>query len=237
MNALRDSIGFSMPHELNTPLAAILGFAETIQTDHELLSSEDVREMAGYIIDSASRLRETIKKFLMFTHLQILTENEEEKTRLRGRTCPISQSTLQSIIKNCSKKYIREQDLSFDTDAAEIAIQYDYLLMMVTELTDNAFKFSSPGKKVHLSGRREDDIYRLSITDHGNGMSHEQIASVGAFVQFNRSRQEQQGSGLGLASIKLCSDIFAVGMSITSPEGEGLTVSLTFRISPPQEFS
>lgn len=237
MNALRDSIGFSMPHELNTPLAAILGFAETIQSDHELLSSEDVREMAGYIIDSAARLRETIKKFLMFTHLQILAENEEEKTRLRGRTCPISRSTLQSIIKNCSKKYIREQDLSVDAEAAEIAIQYDYLLMMVTELTDNAFKFSAPGQKVTITGHREDDIYRLSITDQGCGMNHEQIASVGAFVQFNRSRQEQQGSGLGLASVKLCADIFAAVMSITSPQQAGLTVTLTFRISQPQDFS
>lgn len=236
MNALRDSIGFSMPHELNTPLAAILGFAETIQSDHELLSSEDVREMAGYIIDSAARLRETIKKFLMFTHLQILAENDEEKIRLRGRTCPISQSTLQSIIKNCSKKYIREQDLSLDADQAEIAVQYDYLLMMITELTDNAFKFSAPGKKVQITGRKEDDIYRLSISDQGNGMSNEQIASVGAFVQFNRSRQEQQGSGLGLASAKLCADIFAAGMSISPANQGGLTVTLNFRISPPQEF-
>lgn len=236
MNALRDSIGFSMPHELNTPLAAILGFAETIKTDHQLLSPEDIGEMAGYIIDSASRLRETIKKFLMFTHLQILSENEEEKIRLRGRTCPISESTLQSIIRNCNKKYIRENDLCLDVDPAEIVIQYDYLLMIVTELTDNAFKFSSGGKQVCITGRREDDIYRLTITDLGNGMSYEQIASVGAFVQFNRSRQEQQGSGLGLASIKLCSDIFNAGMSITSPENTGLSVTLSFKISPPQEF-
>ncbi|MCK6613852.1 MAG: response regulator [Ignavibacteriaceae bacterium] len=236
MNALRDSIGFSMPHELNTPLAAILGFAETIQSDHELLSPEDVREMAGYIIDSAARLRETIKKFLMFTHLQILAENEEEKQRLRGRTCPISKSTIESMVKSCSKKYIREKDLSVEADSAEIALQYDYLLMMITELTDNAFKFSRPGQKVLITGRKDEDIYHLTIRDSGIGMSAEQIASVGAFVQFNRSRQEQQGSGLGLASVHLCADIFAAGISISPAEKQGLNVTLNLKISPPQEF-
>lgn len=236
MNALRDSIGFSMPHELNTPLAAILGFAETIKSDHALLSHDDISEMAGYIIDSAARLRETIKKFLMFTHLQILAENDEEKQRLRGRTCPISKSTIESMVKSCSKKYIREKDLSVEADSAEIALQYDYLLMMITELTDNAFKFSRPGQKVLITGRKEEDIYHLTIRDSGIGMSAEQIASVGAFVQFNRSRQEQQGSGLGLASVHLCADIFAAGISISPAEKQGLNVTLNLKISPPQEF-
>jgi len=236
MNALRDSIGFSMPHELNTPLAAILGFAETIKSDHALLSHDDISEMAGYIIDSAARLRETIKKFLMFTHLQILAENDEEKQRLRGRTCPISKSTIESMVKSCSKKYIREKDLSVEADSAEIALQYDYLLMIITELTDNAFKFSRPGQKVLITGRKDEDIYHLTIRDSGIGMSAEQIASVGAFVQFNRSRQEQQGSGLGLASVHLCADIFAAGISISPAEKQGLNVTLNLKISPPQEF-
>lgn len=236
MNALRDSIGFSMPHELNTPLAAILGFAETIKSDHALLSHDDISEMAGYIIDSAARLRETIKKFLMFTHLQILAENDEEKQRLRGRTCPISKGTIESMVKSCSKKYIREKDLSVEADSAEIALQYDYLLMMITELTDNAFKFSRPGQKVLITGRKDEDIYHLTIRDSGIGMSAEQIASVGAFVQFNRSRQEQQGSGLGLASVHLCADIFAAGISISPAEKQGLNVTLNLKISPPQEF-
>lgn len=236
MNALRDSIGFSMPHELNTPLAAILGFAETIKSDHSLLSHDDISEMAGYIIDSAARLRETIKKFLMFTHLQILAENDEEKQRLRSRTCPISKSTIESMVKSCSKKYIREKDLSVEADSAEIALQYDYLLMMITELTDNAFKFSRPGQKVLITGRKDEDIYHLTIRDSGIGMSAEQIASVGAFVQFNRSRQEQQGSGLGLASVHLCADIFAAGISISPAEKQGLNVTLNLKISPPQEF-
>lgn len=231
MNELRDSIGFSLPHELNTPLAAILGFAETIQSDIDMLGTEDVKEMAGYIIDSAGRLRATIKKFLMFTHLQIISENPEEKKRLQQRTCPVSVQTIQSMLRNCNKKYLREKDVVADIEAAEIAVQYDYLLVILTEILDNAFKFSVPGEKVYISGSRDSGRYRLSIRDEGAGMTREQIENMGAFVQFNRTKQEQQGSGLGLASAKMAAEIFNTEFILKPNSGKGLTAELVFNIT------
>lgn len=231
MNELRDSIGFSLPHELNTPLAAILGFAETIQTDFEVLGAEDVKEMAGYIMESAGRLRATIKKFLMFTHLQIISENPEERKRLKQRTCPISPQAIQSMLRNCNKKHLRENDVIVDVDPAEIAVQYDYLLVMLTEVLDNSFKFSVPGEKVYITGKKDDGKYRLEIRDEGAGMTKEQIEHMGAFVQFNRNKQEQQGSGLGLASAKMAAELFNTGFMLKPNGKKGLIAEFQFKIT------
>ena len=65
------------------------------------------------------------------------------------------------------------------------------------------------------------------VSDRGRGMTDEQVESIGAFVQFDRSTYEQQGSGLGLVIAKRAAEVNGGALEIQSVGGEGLTAIVT----------
>lgn len=62
-------------------------------------------------------------------------------------------------------------------------------------------------------------------------MTLEQIKQVGAFVQFERHRHEQQGSGLGLELVRLIARVDSGTMSIDSEVGRATRVTVTLPAS------
>jgi signal transduction histidine kinase len=97
---------------------------------------------------------------------------------------------------------------------------------MVEELVDNAFKFSESGKNVYVTLTRDGSNCVLKVTDYGRGMTTEQIADIGAYMQFNRKFYEQQGSGLGLAIARRITEIHNGRLSIDSIPNQQTTVTV-----------
>src|SRR5207244_8493083 len=95
---------------------------------------------------------------------------------------------------------------------------------VIDELVQNAFKFSLPGSKVRVGLSAATNAVVLSVTDCGRGFSTEHITRVGAYMQFDRKMQEQQGLGLGLGIAKRLTELHGGTLTIQSdPEG-GTTV-------------
>ena len=68
----------------------------------------------------------------------------------------------------------------------------------------------------------------ISVKDHGNGMSAEQINNIGAFVQFDRKRNEQQGAGIGLALVKKICELYNGSLIVDRSETGGTKVTVIF---------
>ncbi|NJL57892.1 PAS domain-containing protein [bacterium] len=83
-------------------------------------------------------------------------------------------------------------------DERAVQAPSEHLERLYIEVIDTPFKFSSPGTPVMIHAGCENGRYHICIRDHGRGMAAEQIASMGAFMQFERQQYEQQGTGLGL---------------------------------------
>jgi two-component system sensor histidine kinase/response regulator len=66
----------------------------------------------------------------------------------------------------------------------------------------------------------------LVVNDRGRGMSPEQIARIGAYMQFDRKSQEQQGVGLGLIIAKRITELHDGLLTITSDSDHGTTVNV-----------
>lgn len=64
------------------------------------------------------------------------------------------------------------------------------------------------------------------ITDRGRGMKVEHLSNIDAYVQFDRRRHEQQGTGLGLVIAKRLTEMHGGTLNLDSTEGAGTTVTI-----------
>lgn len=198
LNELREHLIHAIPHELRTPLHGILGYAELISSNVEEYSLNDIKSMALGIKNAGERLNLLVEKYLNYTKHSLNVElNLEEMNPVCVKDIIIEQAM------SVAKKYDRVNDLKLNISSAKIkmkALDFDFFM---TEIIDNAFKFSKPQEKVLVENAIIDDIVEIRITDKGRGFPVERTSEIGAFNQFDRKKFEQQGSGLGLITSKL----------------------------------
>jgi signal transduction histidine kinase len=120
----------------------------------------------------------------------------------------------------------RSADLAMNLSDIPVPMSEEYLAKIVDELVQNALKFSEPGSPVRLALSAAPNGITLSIIDRGRGFSTEHIAKVGAYMQFDRKLQEQQGLGLGLVIAKRLAELHGGTLSIQSERGSATTVAL-----------
>jgi len=118
-----------------------------------------------------------------------------------------------------------------DVHDGDAGISQEYLTRVIDELVDNAFKFSKAGTQVVVSVHSSSDGLSVTIRDSGRGMTLEEVARIGAYMQFNRRLHEQQGTGLGLATAKRLIEIFGGRMELDNSSGQGLTVHIYLPLS------
>ena len=212
LNELRGTLSSRMSHELNTPLNGIMGTISLLQEDIENMDINEIREMLGWVDDSAQRLENLTKKFLLYLELETSPSRQQSfKTAHTKFSSTVVASTLRSYVHKLKRS---DNDLIFELEDAEIALSDRYLLTILHELVDNAVKFSSSGTRITINSQVVDNMFNLSVHDLGRGMTKEQVDRIDAFVQFERKTYEQQGIGLGLRIVKkiveLAGGIFAI---------------------------
>ena len=223
MQELRASIALALPHELRTPLTGILGFSELLMDESSDFQPQEIRSLAGYIYTSGERLLRLIENFTFYIELEQLAAEPEQLIALRDeRPEAASARLIGEVAQRESERANRDDDLKLEIQPALLAMDDKHLHKLAAELVNNAFKFSSAGTPVQVTGQLlNPPNYQLTISDHGQGMTAQQIAAIGAYQQFGRQQYEQQGAGLGLAIVKRLVELYGGTLTITSePAGE-----------------
>jgi len=229
LNDLRKSIILALPHELRTPLNAILGFSEIMMTDAEILNRSQVYEMSEHVNEAALRLYRLIENYVVYANLEIVRDDETRKNALRQGKTDYPIVTVGQQIQGKAHQYDRVDDLTMQLDdtSLPIAMDVDNLAKIIQEIAGNAFKFSKLGSPVEAQVIATNKGLNVKITDYGVGMSAEEIASIGAYMQFQRAFLEQQGTGFGLFISKRLTELHDGEFNITSTVGEYTTVNIT----------
>jgi two-component system, sensor histidine kinase and response regulator len=234
LNLLRSNINLSLPHELHTPLNGIIGSAEFLIRDHELMPLDDRLELAHQIRNSALRLYDLTRDFLLYAELEMIASSPDrakaiERNRKQANLpCRI----VTSIAEKLARQYSRSADLYVEIQNHPIPMGEPKFSKMMEKLIDNAFKFSVAGSPVQIVGRCVDDTYYLNVIDMGCGMDATQIDQIGAYMQFDRQRYGQSGTGLGLAIAKHLIELHGGEMSIRSLVNQETIVHLTLPVKP-----
>jgi signal transduction histidine kinase len=169
------------------------------------------------------RLYYLVRNFMLYVELEMYMTAPDRAERIRqNRRARVSAKTpLLNITQQVAKQHERSADLRLMIEPIELPISEAKLVKLVEEVVDNAFKFSTAGQQVQVFGRRQEQTYHIDILDMGRGMTPEQITAIGAYMQFDRDRYEQQGGGLGLTIARRLAELHDGQLLVRSiPEQE-----------------
>lgn len=220
------NVTYALPHEFRTALNQILGSAQTLKT----IATEDatVAEIAADIIASAQRLLRITENFLVYAQLETLSADRRALEQLRMHRTEEAAAMAADIAMTKAEHYRRSTDLVTGAipEGVTVAMSSESFHKVLDELLDNAFKFSTAGTPVRVECSADDRWLTVTISDEGIGMTPAQISGVGAYKQFNRFVQEQQGIGLGLVIAKRIVELHGGTVELESTPGKGTVVTI-----------
>jgi len=218
--------GSTLPHEFMTPLNGILGFAEILKEDLGRVPPEEARQMLVDIEACARRLHRTLLNYLLLARVENTAAHEPAGT---PPILPADQamSLITGIAETVARRLDRSADLQLAVEPIAVRAHDADLRIIVEHLVENAFGYSAPGRSVKVTFTAAAAGPMLQIIDHGRGMSAQQIAQIGVFMQFERQQFEQQGLGIGLALVQRLLERQLGKLSFQSLLGQGTTASVT----------
>lgn len=174
-------------HEFRTPLAAILGVLSTLRT-HGMALDVAVREE---LLDGATGQAERLARLVE----DLLTAARIEDGVLRLNLEPVDPRSLLLEAEHASGTSGRVQVELHRVD--EVVCDTDAVIRVLTNLLDNARKYSPEGERIMASISQDQGFVRFAIRDAGPGIRPEDRESV--FERFRRAGEgNTPGAGLGL---------------------------------------
>lgn len=226
LEELSNQLVTSLPHELRTPLTTVLGYAEIMIEDVQFMEQSQIKEYLTIIRDAGMRIKHLTENYLLYAQLEVAAQRPGDLATMRGQASQRPAKLVAAVARASAAAANRQEDLSLclDENAPPLAINTEYLGKLVEELVVNAFKFSVQGSTVDVSACASQSGMVLTVCDTGRGMTREQMASIGVYMQFERHRYEQQGTGMGLALARKLVQLHNGRLDITSAPGEGTTI-------------
>jgi hypothetical protein len=227
LQELTGNLVISLSQELNTPVNGISSIIELLKVNIKNMDTVEVQVLLDLADQSAHRLEDVTNQFLLYLELE-LASLQPQSTPIEETYLPVA--TIQARLRSQAAKVNRKDDLVFDLQEVGVRLSKRYFLAILQELVDNALKFSQTGSKITIQSQVINGILEISVHDQGRGMTKQQIAKVGAFMQFERQNQEQSGTGLGLAIVKKIVEGAKGKLTITSIYGKETTVNVSVPI-------
>jgi signal transduction histidine kinase len=208
----------TISHELRTPLAAVYGGAMTLQQRSEHLSEEQRERLLAVVYDEAARLGRIIDDVLWVSRLdsgQVAFAIEEVDPR----------SIAESVVEAASVSLppTLSIELEANPEPMSIAIDPDKMRQILSNLVDNAVKYSPDGGRIRVTIVPNGRYLRFGVEDEGLGIPAAEQQRI--FEKFYRVDPNQTrgvgGTGLGLYVSSELVRRMDGRLLVESREGEG----------------
>jgi signal transduction histidine kinase len=213
-------------HELRTPLTSIIAYTDLLRRNAEGNLTEKQAGHIAVISESA-------------THLKFLISDLLDVSRIESGNFSLEMTRfdLRSLIGEVSdrlKPVLAEKGQQLEAHIArgklEIEADRPRIAQVVSNILENASKYSPQGTVITLDVHRRKDEILITVTDRGIGISAEDQQQL--FTPFFRANtrltRTEPGTGLGLSLVKKITELHGGTVSVTSKPGEGsaFTVAL-----------
>jgi len=188
----------NVSHDLKTPLTSIQGWSQAL-LDGTAVSPEEQERAAGIIHNEADRMSRMVNELLDLARI--------ESGTLQLAQEPVNIADLLTEVRHNLALRAQTLDIHLTLDAAPappVIGDYDRLMQVFTNLTDNALTHTPSGGRVHLALKRHGGkAVEVLVQDTGKGIAETELSRIfERFYQVDKSRTRRDGrpgSGLGLA--------------------------------------
>lgn len=216
----------NVSHELRTPLASVKAYAETLR-EGGLEDASNRLEFVGEIERSADRMTRLVDDLL------VLSEIESGKRAQALESVSLMRLTSEVVATLRPLAERKRIGLRLDPfqDVPDVRADRGQLKQVLTNLVDNAIKYTGEDGTVRIHARVEGGRAVVSVSDTGPGIAAEHLPRIfERFYRVDKARsRELGGTGLGLAIVKHLVEAHGGAVSVESEPGRGST----FRFSLP----
>ena len=223
LERMRRDFVANVSHELRTPLTSIKGYAETL-ADGALNDKEAAARFVSIISTNADRLS------LLLDDLLDLSRLESEQFRIEKKQCDLRrliESSISSVRTTAESKRVALQ-LEMEGEHS-ILCDAQHMENALTNLLDNAVKYTPESGRVDVGLRFEDERVWVNVSDTGIGIPSADLDRIfERFYRVDKGRSRAMGgTGLGLAIVRHVVEAHGEKVLVESEVGRGTT----FRIS------
>jgi len=223
LNRLKTEFISSVSHELRTPMSSIQGLAEVLLTG-KIKDKTKHNELISLVAGESSRLSRFLHNILDFG-----------KIERNVKTYNFQEVQLQPVVEEAIKpfQYRLESEgfmlkTSFPRQPIFLEIDQDAIKQALTNLIDNAIKYSSTRKEINVTVAEKENQVEIQVKDKGIGIPEEAQKKIfeGFFRHEEASRHNPKGVGLGLKIVKHIIEAHRGEIQIESHPSKGSIFSL-----------
>ena len=217
IDRLKTELLSTVSHELRTPLASIKGYSTTLLRSDVEWDQDEQTEFLGMIDEEADRLSNLIDDLLEMSAI------EAGVFRIRRRMTDVGK-LVQKLVKR-TRAHVQLHKLSCHVQPGlnETAVDARRVEQVVSNLLENAIKYSQDGGRIRVAVEEIDSKIVISVADQGIGIPQDEIGLI--FDRFYRVKgfqsYETGGSGLGLAICRGIVEAHGGQIWVESDAGEG----------------
>ncbi|TDM42488.1 HAMP domain-containing protein [Macrococcoides goetzii] len=213
----------NVSHELRTPIQMLQGYTEAI-LDGIVVEKDDVDEFLNIILDESKRLNRLVNELINVARI------DAGETTLNKEMMDIS-PLLEKNIQNFKQSAIEhETTLQLDIQHTKaVAIDYDKIFQVITNLLDNALRYTKSGDTIKISTYNDTSNLYIKISDTGVGIAKEHINHIfERFYKVDQARTRgKHGTGLGLFIVKAIIEKHHGEINVESEQGIGTTFTIS----------
>lgn len=228
LEKIRQDFVANVSHELRTPLSSIKGYAETL-LDGALEDKGHARDFIGIIYQESNRLANLINDLLDLARIE---SGNLKLSVFALDAAGLIRRAVESIGGQAKAKLIT-LEAAVDGGLPHILADESGLYQVMTNLLDNAVKYTPEGGRVAVSATVKGGALQVDVSDTGIGISQEDIPRIfERFYRVDKARsREAGGTGLGLSIVKHIVQSHGGRVWVESVPGAGSTFSFTIPLA------
>jgi two-component system phosphate regulon sensor histidine kinase PhoR len=224
LERMRQDFVANVSHELKTPITAIKGFIETL-LDGALDDRVETERFLHIVERQVERLNVIIEDLMSLSRIEQSEKQNHFELEVEDLIPVVNE-----VVNGCSM-LAAQSDIALKhrcPDELRAPVNAPLLEQALTNLVDNAIKYSRPGSEVVLSCFSEDGFAVIAVSDTGCGIEEEHLPRLfERFYRVDKARSRKcGGSGLGLAIVKHIVQIHKGHVDVESSPGRGSTFTL-----------
>lgn len=209
-------------HEFRTPLSTVLSSAYLLEQYNTGADSTKQQKHIQRIVSSVNMLTDILNDFLSVGKI------EEGKIHVKYQKFDIYKLML-SAIDEIRVSLKKEQYIQYEhTGDPEVILDVSLFRHIIMNLISNASKFSPPTGAINVLTSNEDGLLKLSVEDHGTGISPEDQQHLTERFFRGRNAVNIQGTGLGLHIVSKYAELMNGSIKCDSVPHQGTIFTLSF---------